>query len=82
MSAIGPGDHVECIKRVHQNRRRRLRLPSLELDGWLREPAQVVRFHGEVFLHQSRRPLASVDLTPTARAPDMFGQECEGMCGV
>lgn len=54
---------------------------TIELDGWLREPAQVIRFHGKVFLHHSRRPLASVDLTRPTRAPDMFALECEGMCG-
>lgn len=55
---------------------------TVELDGWLREPAQVIRFHGEVFLHSSRRPLAEVDLTAPDAFPDLFGHECEGMCGV
>lgn len=54
------------------------------LDYWLREPPQVRRFHGELFLHHSRRPLAEADLSE----PEMplfggaFGEECEGMCGV
>lgn len=54
----------------------------VDLDGWLRQPAQVKRFHGEVFLHSSRRPLAAVDLSRPDPAPDLFGHECEGMCGV
>lgn len=55
---------------------------TVELDGWLREPAQVARFHGEVFLHSSRVPLGLADLSLASVGPDLFGQECEGMCGV
>jgi hypothetical protein len=55
---------------------------TIELDGWLREPAQVARFHGEVYLHHSRVPLAQADLSAMASGPDLFGHECEGVCGV
>lgn len=55
---------------------------TVELDGWLREPAQIARFHGEVFLHPSRVPLAQADLTAKLVGPNLFGLECEGMCGV
>jgi len=55
---------------------------TVELDGWLREPAQVARFHGEMFLHQSRVPLDKADLSIADTGPDLFGNECEGMCGV
>jgi hypothetical protein len=54
------------------------------LDRWLREPAQVIRFHGDLYLHSARRPLEDVDLSE----PDLplfggeFAHECEGMCGV
>ena len=54
------------------------------LDRWLREPAQVARFRGELFLHKSRTPIESANL----EEKDLplfggdFGQECEGMCGV
>jgi hypothetical protein len=54
----------------------------VELDGWLREAAQVKRFHGEVFLHSSRTPLAQVDLRRANDATGLFSHECEGMCGV
>lgn len=54
------------------------------LDRWLREPPQVIRFHGDLYLHFSRRPLEEADLTE-AELP-LFGgdyaHECEGMCGV
>lgn len=55
---------------------------TVELDGWLREPAQLIRFHGEVFLHPSRVPLAKADLTAVLAATDLFSNECEGMCGM
>lgn len=54
------------------------------LDNWLREPPQVIRFHGDLYLHHSRTPLESVDLTE-AELPlfgGNFAHECEGMCGV
>jgi hypothetical protein len=36
------------------------------------------------WIHRSRKPLAEVDLRTDAEAgqPDLFGNECEGMCGV
>jgi len=39
---------------------------------------------GEVFLHQSLRPLSEVDLSTWAERGqgDLFGEECEGVCGV
>jgi len=55
---------------------------TIEFDGWLREPAQVARFRGEVFLHASCVPLEQADLTVELASPDLFGHECEGMCGV
>lgn len=55
---------------------------TVEFDGWLREPAQVARFHGEVFLHHSRVPLAQADLTLPMGGPNLFDNECEGVCGV
>lgn len=37
---------------------------------------------GIAYLHQSRQPLDEVDFNPTRDQVDMFGNECEGMCGV
>jgi hypothetical protein len=34
---------------------------------------------GPLYLHRSLKPLASVDFTAE---PDLFGEECEGVCGV
>lgn len=55
---------------------------TIEFDGWLREPAQVARFRGEMFLHPSRVPLSQADISPPAEGADLFGQECGGHCGV
>lgn len=55
---------------------------TIELDNWLREPAQLVRFHGAVFLHRSCVPLDQADLSFDQAEPDLFGHECEGICGV
>lgn len=40
--------------------------------------------HGEIFLHRSLKPLDEVDLSTDEESgqPDLFGNECEGMCGV
>jgi len=42
----------------------------------------ISRLDGVPFLHPSRQPLPSVDFTPTMQEPSLFGNECEGMCGV
>lgn len=55
---------------------------TIELDGWLREPEQIARFHGKVFLHHSRVPLAEADLSKPMGGADLFNNECEGVCGV
>jgi hypothetical protein len=54
------------------------------IDERLRAPEQVKRFRGELFIHQSRTPLALANLDPKADAkqPDLFNNECEGICGV
>jgi len=39
---------------------------------------------GPLYLHRSLKPLAEVDLSTAAEhgQPDLFGNECEGICGV
>jgi len=36
---------------------------------------------GDLFLHRSMKPLGEAPLTGDSQ-PDLFGNECEGMCGV
>jgi hypothetical protein len=59
---------------------------AVAVDERLRAPENVARFRGQLFLHRSCRPLAEVDfaalLTAKAAQGDLFGNECEGMCGV
>ena len=38
--------------------------------------------HAIPYLHKSRVPLSEVDFDPDTDQIDMFGNECEGMCGV
>lgn len=57
------------------------------MDEWFREPEQVLRFRGRLFLHKSFVPLRLVDFKPKPRLekwfqPEMWINECEGMCGV
>lgn len=44
--------------------------------------AQVEGFRGEVFLHRELQPLDTIDFAKPDPQMDMFGNECEGMCGV
>lgn len=37
---------------------------------------------GTEYMHRQRRPLDQVDFTVDDSQPDLFGNECEGMCGV
>jgi hypothetical protein len=55
-----------------------------ELDAWFREPAQIARFRGELYLHSSKAPLSEADLgeEKLPLLAGLFGNECEGMCGV
>lgn len=55
---------------------------AVVLDGWLREPAQVDRFRGEMFLHSSRVPLDKADISLSAVGIDLFDHECGAVCGV
>lgn len=56
---------------------------AVAVDRWLREPPQIKRFHGELYLHRSCIPLDLVNFAAERdRQPDLFGNECEGMCGV
>lgn len=58
---------------------------SVSYDEGLRAVmAQVSGFRGTAFLHRSMKPLSEVDFDGSAdgHVGDLFGNECEGMCGV
>lgn len=80
---------VFCPYQANEQWRKRYAQPDewreiLRMDDWLAAPEQVARFHGRLFVHRSRVPMAEADL----RAKEMplfgteFAEECEGMCGV
>lgn len=52
---------------------------AIEFDATMRRQE---KFDGELYLHSDRVPLAQVDLSEDRSQLDMFGNECEGMCGV
>jgi hypothetical protein len=56
---------------------------AVAIDGLLR--GGIAGLRGDVFVHRSCVPLAQVNFRPRAPRmfqPDLFGNECEGMCGV
>ncbi len=66
-----------------------LNLKNNDPDSWMLavEMDENIRkgVHGtqeNLFLHSSLEPLADVELDPDKDQVDMFGNECEGMCGV
>lgn len=52
------------------------------VDAALRRSSRAARFDGEIYLHKSLRPLGEIESFPDKRQLDLFGDECEGMCGV
>jgi hypothetical protein len=64
------------------------RAKAVAVDAALRTPENIARFRGRLFLHASCRPLAEIDFASLvaakkeSRQGDLFGNECEGMCGV
>ena len=61
-------------------------LDAIEVDHALRATERAERFGGEMYLHKSRMPLDEIAFassrTLTAQQLDLFGDECEGLCGV
>lgn len=56
---------------------------TVAFDNALRDPG-LPNFDGKAYIHRSMKPLEEVDLRTAEDAgqTDMFGNECEGMCGV
>jgi hypothetical protein len=52
----------------------------LEIDEVIREPGRGIR--GKQYMHAKRRPLALIDFDTAEAQGDMFGEDCQGMCGV
>ena len=75
-------------RRVHEWRRLRDEAPAdfaraVEIDHAIRAPGYG-RLVGECYLHDSMLPLDQVDLSTDAEngQPNLWDDECEGMCGV
>jgi hypothetical protein len=52
------------------------------VDAALRTSERAERFGGEMYLHKSMVPLGEIESFPDTRQYTLFGDECEGMCGV
>ena len=52
------------------------------VDSALRSTARSERFGGEMYLHNSMAPLGEIDFQTAPGQPPLFGDECEGLCGV
>ena len=52
------------------------------VDAALRTSRRAEHFDGEMYLHKSLIPLGDIQTFPDSRQYSMFGEECEGMCGV
>lgn len=53
---------------------------ACEVDEAIRRNQHALHLKAIPYLHRSMRPLAEADLSENQ--PDLFGHECEGMCGV
>ena len=80
-----------CVFCPYQHDREWLRLKTeepedfqraVEFERRMQVTKSAVGFTGDVRLHRSMKWIDEVDFNPNAGQVDMFGNECEGMCGV
>ena len=80
-----------CVFCPYQHDREWLRLKTEEPDDFQRAveferrmqvTKSAIGFTGDVRLHKSMRWINEVEFDPARNQVDMFGDECEGMCGV
>lgn len=55
---------------------------AIAVDEAIRAPVSQNKFDGQLYIHRSLKPLAEVDIGDDGSQPDLFNNECEGMCGV
>jgi hypothetical protein len=57
---------------------------AVMIDELIRPGLPQERMPARLFVHHSRRPLADIDFSTAGDRgqPDLFGNECEGLCGV
>lgn len=53
---------------------------AVEFDEFIRQGTGTLSGHNRMYVHRSGQPLATADLNDPDTA-DLFGNECEGMCG-
>ena len=55
---------------------------AVYVDNALRSNTRAERFNREIYLHSSMKPLNEVNFVPGQVQASLFGNECEGICGV
>lgn len=55
---------------------------AVRVDETIRAGASGMEDRTAMYVHQSLKPLSEVDFSGLENQVDMFGEECEGMCGV
>lgn len=80
-ACIGCPFHDDKVWRDLRDNRPAEWLDALEIDAAIRSQP---RMKAKQFMHRSLKPLAEVDLRTDLEVgqPDLFTNECEGMCGV
>jgi hypothetical protein len=53
---------------------------AIKMDNSIRDGVHKTR--EKLYLHRSLQPISEVDFDPDKDQVDMFGNECEGLCGV
>ena len=55
---------------------------AVRFEAMIQESFRKVGFEGATYLHRSLKPIDQVVFDKSSNQIDMFGNECEGMCGV
>ena len=57
-------------------------METVEMDRFIRRRGMEAGMIEEQFMHRKLKPLDQIDFSMIEKQPDMFANECEGMCGV
>jgi hypothetical protein len=55
---------------------------AVQYEGKLQSAMRQTRLSGVPYLHRSCEPLHAIDFSKPSNQPNLFGNECEGVCGV
>lgn len=81
-SCIGCPYHSNAMWREMRDQRPAEFGDAVALDRLIRDGGTARGIRGQQFMHRQMVPLDEADLADPPAEPDLFGEECEGMCGV